>query len=136
MKEKNIQSLVLMKATELGSRLFRVNVGQAWTGNKIIKQGRDVIIKDARPFNVGVPKGFSDCVGLNTIEITPEMVGKKVAVFTAAEIKNETGRLTTEQSNFLAFVREAGGIAGRIRSPEEYASMLNHYLSCMQTGQK
>jgi ribosomal protein S19 len=127
MKESNIQSLVLMKATELGCRMFRINVGQGWTGNKIIKQGKDVLIKDARPFRVGVPVGFHDTAGFTPIVITQDMVGKTVAVFTTAEIKTSTGRATKEQLNFLNHVRENGGISGVVRSPLQFAELIHQY---------
>ena len=38
LKESNIQKLILMKASNLGARLFRINVGTAWTGDKFIKK--------------------------------------------------------------------------------------------------
>ena len=124
MKESNIQALVLMKASQLGCRMFRINVGQGWTGNNIIKKGKDVLIKDARPFRVGVPKGFHDTAGFTPVVITPDMVGKTVAVFTSAEIKTSTGRASKEQLNFQAQVLAHGGISGIVRSPEEFAELI------------
>ena len=64
-------------------------------------------------------KGSSDLIGWTTKPITPDMVGKDVAIFTAIEIKTKTGRVSNEQDNFLAAVRLAGGIAGVARSEEE-----------------
>lgn len=44
------------------------------------------------------------------------MVGKRIAIFAAAEAKTTTGRLTTEQKTFIAVVQKDGGIAGDFRS--------------------
>lgn len=66
--------------------LFRANVGKAYTSNDIVKVPRqmpvvmgprDVLLKNARPFDTGLPPGFSDLFGLVSVEITPDMVGRK-----------------------------------------------------------
>jgi len=69
-------------------------------------------------FGVASPGG-SDLIGYRSIVITPDMVGRKVAVFTALEIKTATGRATPAQQRFIDHIRQAGGIAGIIRSVEE-----------------
>jgi hypothetical protein len=38
------------------------------------------------------------------------MVGTKVAVFTAVEVKTESGKVSKEQQNFINNVNRAGGI--------------------------
>jgi len=38
------------------------------------------------------------------------VVGKKVAIFMACEVKTDTGRLSEKQAKFLENVRKAGGI--------------------------
>ncbi len=55
--------------------------------------------------------GGSDLIGWKSIEITPDMVGKRVAVFVAIETKVGRRGATAEQDNFLAQVSAAGGIA-------------------------
>ncbi len=40
------------------------------------------------------------------------MVGKKVAIFTAVEIKTGSVKITPEQKVFIENVNRAGGIAG------------------------
>jgi hypothetical protein len=69
-------------------------------------------------FGVASPGG-SDLIGYRTIEITSDMVGARVAVFTAFEIKTATGRATPEQRRFLEHIRNAGGIADIVRSDAE-----------------
>jgi len=66
-------------------RLFRANCGMGWAG-KATRKGRFTVIQDARVLHA-MPEGFPDLVGFTVIEITPEMVGKKIAVFTAEEVK-------------------------------------------------
>lgn len=52
-----------------------------------------------------------DRVGFDVVEITPEMVGKKIAVFANIEIKTQNDRLKTGQIRFHNFVLESGGIS-------------------------
>lgn len=97
--------------------IFRSNAGQAWTGNDIRRlPGGAVLIKDARPFHTGLPPGFSDLFGLVSVDVTQDMVGQKVAVFTALECKTEKGRVTEKQANFIKAVNDHGGRAGVVRS--------------------
>lgn len=69
-------------------------------------------------FGVASPGG-SDLIGYRTIEVTPDMVGRKVAVFTAIEVKTATGRATPEQRRFIEHIRSAGGISGIARSTND-----------------
>lgn len=66
-------------------------------------------------FGVASPGG-SDLIGYRSVVITPDMVGQKVAVFTAIEIKTPTGRATPAQQHFIDHIRQAGGIAAIVRS--------------------
>lgn len=61
-------------------------------------------------------KGASDNIGMTSIIITPEMVGKKIAVFTAVESKKPDWKKVStpteqEQEGFINFVRHHGGFA-------------------------
>ena len=53
------------------------------------------------------------------MEITEEMIGRMIAVYTGIEVKSRTGRATPEQLAFIDTVRRAGGRAGVARSVEE-----------------
>lgn len=99
--------------------LFRANVGEAWTGDVKKMPGRKVLIENARPFSSGLPAGFSDLFGLVSVEITPDMVGQKVAVFTALEVKTANGRASDNQKAFIQAVNDNGGRAGVVRSAED-----------------
>jgi hypothetical protein len=67
----------------------------------------------------GLCNGSSDLIGWTSIEITPDMLGKKLAVFSAIEVKTETGKLSPEQKIFLENVKNAGGIAKICRKLED-----------------
>lgn len=107
--------------------IFRANVGKAWQSNDVVKVPRqmpvvmgprDVLLKNARPFETGLPPGFADLFGLVAVEITPEMVGQKLAVFTALEVK-DGARVSPLQRNFINAVNDNGGRAGVVRSVED-----------------
>lgn len=127
MKEKDIQSLVMLRISEEGVLIFRNNVGTGWQGSKILRgparcvelDPGDVVIRNARPLHAGLCKGSSDLIGLKTLTITPDMVGQQLAVFTAVEVKRPRGRLTKEQAHFGKTVQEAGGIFLVARSPDD-----------------
>jgi hypothetical protein len=63
--------------------------------------------------NAKFKTGTSDLIGWTSVEITPEMVGDKVAIFTALEIKADAkSSYTTNQADFINEVIAAGGRAG------------------------
>ncbi|WP_434132723.1 VRR-NUC domain-containing protein [Sporomusa sphaeroides] len=111
---------------------WRINVGQGWTGNarhfsrkqEITVEPGDVLIKKARTFNTGAPEGFSDLIGAVPTIITPEMIGQQIAVFSAIEVKTETGKSSAEQKQFIANIQHIGGRAGVARSPEDAIRIL------------
>jgi hypothetical protein len=72
---------------------------------------------------VGNPGG-GDLLGWRTVEVTPEMVGQRVAVFTSIEVKTRTGKLRPEQEQWMKVVRAAGGIAGVARSVEDAEALV------------
>lgn len=97
-KENKIQLEIFRAANKTRlTRLFRNNIGRAKYGNTYVQYG------------VCNPGG-SDLIGWHTIEITPEMVGDKVAVFVGVETKQLHGKTTKEQKFFLSAVNNAGGI--------------------------
>ncbi len=135
MKEQNILKTILLTVTQFTqSRLFRNNTGTGWVGQakRITKPTTvkldvgDVVIRDARPLRAGLCVGSSDLIGWNTKIITPEMVGNKIAIFTAVEVKKPSGRATKEQINFIKQVRENGGIAGIAKSGEQAVDLIKN----------
>lgn len=124
MKEHDIMNLIRKCFSRGPIRLFRQNSGKGWTGNNIIRlDGDRVLIEGARPLAVGF-KGLSDLGGWTTITVTPAMVGMKIAVYTAIEVKDAKGRVSAEQEEFIALVAAAGGLSGVARSPDDAARIL------------
>jgi hypothetical protein len=129
MKEKNLMSLIMLAVGKAGVRVFRNNTGQAWQGaeRKFYEEGGRRVLKiyDPRPIDAGLVEGSSDLIGWTEVTITPEMVGQKIAVFTAIEVKkNIKSVVSAKQLNFLTVIRNAGGIAGLARDPEEAARLV------------
>ena len=116
----------------LGVRLFRNNTGQAWVGRaKRLRpgqtyqaQGGEVVIQGARPLHAGLIKGAGDGIGWRTIQITPDMVGQKIAVFVSVEAKYGSGKLEPDQRTWDKNVRDAGGISIVARSPDQLTAEL------------
>lgn len=120
-KESALMRNIQIRASELGRRYFRINVGLAWCG-KVVKAPsvygpRAIVILNARPFKAGV-KGMSDLCGWETITVTQEMVGQKIAVFHACEVKDGTNP-TIDQLQFISTVAKAGGRGFIARSLED-----------------
>jgi len=111
--ETTLLNRIRQAASRLSARVFRNNVGVAK-----YPSGHTVVY--------GLHPGSSDLIGWTTIEVTPSMVGRRVAVFTSLELKQGSGRTTPEQDAWLRAVREAGGIAAVVRSVEDAESAITH----------
>lgn len=120
------------------ARLFRTNSGKAWlSGGGAPQRLTDgsVRIPGARPVALGLAlpsgdpvNGQSDLCGWTSVVITPEMVGQKVAVFTAVETKRtKGGRASQDQINFVEQVRAQGGIAGIANSLEAAKNIFDEW---------
>lgn len=78
--------------------------------------------------------GGSDILGLTPITITQEMIGKRVAVFTAIEAKTKTGKATEQQKNFISAIKKQGGIAGVARSENDALEIIKGYINDIKMG--
>jgi hypothetical protein len=125
MTESQIQAEILR---ELGSRtyvrLFRNTCGVGWSGQLVRRIDNLVTLANARPIRYGLTPGSADLIGWQHITVTPEMVGRELAVFTSIEVKAPHGKLTPEQDNWRRVVSYAGGAAGVARSVAEAAAIL------------
>jgi hypothetical protein len=52
------------------------------------------------------------------------MVGQKVAIFTALEVKTPTGKVSPQQQKFIDMVRKHGGIGAVVRSIDDATNLL------------
>lgn len=109
--EHEIQQRIRLACGRGPVRLWRNN-----TGALVDQQGRFV--------RFGLCKGSSDLIGLRSLEITPELVGQRLAQFVALEVKSASGVVSPEQRAFLRVVQELGGVAAVCRSVEEAEQLL------------
>jgi hypothetical protein len=94
-------------------RLFRINCGTGWAG-RVAKHTTELLVLQApRPLRAA-PTGWPDLCGWETVTVTPEMVGRKIAVFVGEEIKC-SGSLRPEQKAFRDLLVRMGGIHRVIR---------------------
>lgn len=106
MTETDLVRALTRHASQLGARWFRNNVG---------------MLRDERGQYVryGLCVGSSDVIGWTPVVVTPAMVGRTLAVFTAFECKVGQRVTTVEQGAFIAAVRAQGGIAAVVRRLED-----------------
>ncbi len=136
-EESNIQQRCRIAASKAGARVFRNNRGLFLTIDALS------LIKDAatqfgvrgvldllrsgrlRKVRAGLEvPGSADLIGWHTVTITPDMVGKQVAVFLAPEVKRPGSYATKDQKRFIENVNAAGGIAGIVRCEEDMHDLL------------
>lgn len=108
------------------STLFRLHTGKATAGKAIWQKDGSALVIGARPITLGLGLlnndpvvGAGDLIGWTTRIITQDMVGKRVAIYTAIEAKVEdsavqkkTAHKSKSQKNYIHQVRQAGGLAG------------------------
>ena len=111
MTESNIQRpIMLALGGRDDTRIFRNNVGTAQT-------------IDGRFIRFGLCPGSADLIGWKSVRITPDDVGKTLAVFLSVEVKTPRGRATEQQIRWRNTVRKMGGIAVVARSVEEVVNL-------------
>ena len=112
-------------------RLFRNNVAKAFQGIKrrVKLDGQyKQILTEIRKIDCGLCICSSDLIGYTSIEITPEMVGKKIAVFTATEVKDGNNVADENQENFIEEVKRYGGIAGVVYSVDDAVKLIDGFI--------
>lgn len=127
MSEKTLISEIQLLYSQKGHRIFRQNTGTGWAGEffkpamptSVRINPSDVVIKNARPLRAGLCTGSSDLIGWQSITITEDMIGKRVAIFTAIEVKHGSTRTTEEQTRFIESVNSSGGVGKIVRSLDE-----------------
>ena len=117
MKESPLLKRIMLDCGHGDVRLYRNNCGA-------FKDPKDPAGRRWVSYGVASPGG-SDLIGWRSVVVTPDMVGQRVAVFAALEVKGEGGRATPEQRQFIENVRRAGGFAGVVRSIEEAQEVLH-----------
>jgi hypothetical protein len=139
---------VQINLSKEGYRLFRNSVGLGYVG-QVIDEARDATVRreivggiavyrqgggrryltlaNARPMRFGLCAGSPDLIGWKRVKITPDMVGREVAVFVGIEGKTPNVRLTSEQDNFLKQIARFGGYAAVARANREGGIIFDVY---------
>lgn len=121
--EKTKEILLSVSKSFKNFKVFRNNVGTGWVGQSVrIKEG--MLIQNPRPLKAGLCEGSSDYIGWTIKEITPDMIGKKIAIFTAIEFKAEKGLAKEKQLNFIKIVRDSGGCAGIVKNENDLIEII------------
>jgi hypothetical protein len=109
--EHEIQQRIRLACGRGAVRLWRNN-----TGALVDEQGRFV--------RFGLCKGSSDLIGLRSLLVTPDLLGRRIAQFVALEVKAGRGVVSPEQRAFLRLVQQLGGVASVCRSIEQAQAAL------------
>lgn len=121
--ERRVQNEI-RNALAFGGLFFRANVGRAWVGDAERLDAATVLIRNARPFDTGLPNGFSDLFGIAPVVIDERHIGQTFGRFVAIEVKSAGGRVGDHQRRFLEAVTREGGLAGVARSVEDAARIV------------
>ena len=114
-RETNIQNKCRKAAAQCGATLFRNTVGTA-------------ITKDGSFITFGLGVGTSDLIGFVPVVVTPNMVGKKVAIFAGIEIKTPGKKPNDAQQRFIDFVAGHGGLSGYVTSEGELMELILKFV--------
>jgi len=108
--------------------------GFAWQGKiaKSTTSNRPVLV-DIRPVNFGLCVGSSDIVGIQSVTITPDMIGKKIGVMVCIEAKKEGWKYAgteheEKQKNFIEKIKSMGGIAFFASSAEGAVNTIKNWI--------
>lgn len=119
--------------------LFRSNSGKAYLsgGGRVVFDVQGTAhVPCARPIALGLAlvsgdtvPGLADLTGWTDVVITPDMVGRRVPVFTVVETKaTGGGRKRDNQINFVQQVQKAGGIAGFAESDTQAHEIIDAWV--------
>ncbi len=124
-KESNLIKKHMLSLDKKTQVRFRFNAGRGWNGKPL--RGPDIrkyvntvgtkdclLLVKPRPF-IGAPEGFPDVAGWDSVEITSDMVGQRVAIFVGDEFKTGRQQLSKAQRLFGNLLSVMGGIFSVIR---------------------
>lgn len=137
LSEAAVQSRVRLHAPENNQFLGRNNSGAYSQKNPPTAGTRWGWCNESDPFN----KVFKtpDLIGYTRVTVTPEMIGKTVAVFTGFEIKDPNWKLTKgdkraqAQKSCITKIMADGGIASFITNHSQVALVVRQYYESFRT---
>lgn len=132
--EKEIDNDVHAAFNRGGTRLFKNVNGNFWQGTFLDIKDGIVRLLNPRRVQAGVGGvGGSDRIGFHQVVITEKMVGKKIAVFCAIELKTSVGKATPEQENFIKFLLDMNAIAGVGREKKDIENLFDSFIAKLQS---
>jgi hypothetical protein len=119
-----VSSKVQLESSDIGSRMWRNNVGAMKTENGFLRYG---LCNETKAVNEVLKS--SDLIGCTPITVTYEHIGRTFGIFTAAETKAQgwTFKGTDRevgQLNYINLVQSIGGIAGFISDEDQFQRMV------------
>lgn len=138
-EETNISQEIKLAGAQTKTKLFRNSRGLFYTLDTVPKLmaafarggmvAAKALVGALRKTKAGLEfKGSSDLLGWTEIIVTPEMVGQKIAVFTAVEAKTESGVESDDQANWGRIVTESGGIYVLARNPQDFLNGVRNFF--------
>lgn len=127
MTETDLQRQIQIALSDEHTRLLRNTVGFGWQGTNFTIRDGKLVGGIARAVTFGLGPDTSDLVGPHSIIVTPRMIGRRLALFAAVEIKRPGKKATQGQSNFLGTIKELGGLSGVARSIEEARRIVTRF---------
>lgn len=94
-------------------RLWRLSNGGMKIGNRFVR--------------LGLVPGASDILGGFSRIIKPEDIGKTIMQNVMLEVKDDAGKPTPKQQNFVDQARMRGALAGIVRSANEARLVMNYW---------
>lgn len=73
--------------------------------------------------------GMSDALAVVEVEVTPEMVGKRVGVAVGIEFKAGSGKQSKAQAAWQRALEKRGGVYGIVRSVDDLNALIQHVKS-------
>lgn len=119
MTESELKRRIQLAIGSGDSRVWNNPVGEAWAGRLLSHKNGIARIQGAYRVTYGLSVGSPDLIGLVRRVITPDMVGRTVALFLGVEVKTATGRVRPEQVRFGSMLTDMGALYGVARSVED-----------------
>lgn len=126
-EETSLHRSVMLALSDVHTRAWRNNNGVGWQGSSFTIRNRRLVQGAARYVRYGLAPGSSDVIGVRTMQVTANMVGKRVAVPLMIETKTEDQRLSTDQKSWLAMAHKLGCIAGVATSVDEARQIITDW---------
>jgi len=120
--ESEVQQEIQLEAPKMGVTLMRNNnVAFKDESGRMVRAGLGNVSPNQ-------PYKSSDLIGFTEIIITEQMIGQRIAIFTAVEIKRQSWKATKDereekQRNFINWIKARGGIAGMVNSVDDFVKL-------------